>query len=279
MLGRGEDGVAAAVLDRVAEVHHHHVVGDVADHRQVVRDEDVGQPELVLQVLQQVEDLRLHRQVERRDRLVEHQQHRMHHDGAGDRDALALAAREHVRIAVEVLGLQPDLQQHLHRPVAALAGGHRGVELQWLAEHVADLLPRVQRAVGVLEHDLHLSAQRARDAVAGDVDPLALDQQLAPGGRVDHGDDAGERRLAAAGLADDGEGAAALDPEVDPLQRPHAARAAEHAAGHVVAGDAAGLEDGRLAHSRPSAPGGKAETVGSRPPWAFSGSAESSARV
>ena len=36
MLGRGEDGVAAAVFDRLAEVHHHHVVGDVADHRQVV---------------------------------------------------------------------------------------------------------------------------------------------------------------------------------------------------------------------------------------------------
>ena len=38
--------------------------------RQVVGDEQIGQAEPVLQVEQQVEDLRLHRDVERRDRLV-----------------------------------------------------------------------------------------------------------------------------------------------------------------------------------------------------------------
>ena len=45
-------------------------MADVLDHRQVVRDEQVGQAELVLQVHQQVDDLRLHRHVERRHRLV-----------------------------------------------------------------------------------------------------------------------------------------------------------------------------------------------------------------
>ena len=81
-------------------------------------DEHIGQPELVLQIGEEVEDLRLHRQVERRHRLVEHQQRGAEDDGAGDGDALALAAREHVRIAVEVLGLQPDLLQHLHGEIA-----------------------------------------------------------------------------------------------------------------------------------------------------------------
>ena len=42
----------------------------VANDREVVRDEEIGQPEVALQVLEQVEDLRLDRDVERGDRLV-----------------------------------------------------------------------------------------------------------------------------------------------------------------------------------------------------------------
>ena len=42
------------------------------------------------------------------------------HQGAGDRDALALAAGEHVRIAVVMLGPQADIGHHLAGPLAAL---------------------------------------------------------------------------------------------------------------------------------------------------------------
>ncbi len=62
--------VALGELHRVTEVHDHHAVRDVADDVQIVRDEDVGEAELALEVLEQVEDLRLDRDVERRYRLV-----------------------------------------------------------------------------------------------------------------------------------------------------------------------------------------------------------------
>ena len=52
-------------LDDLAEIHHRHAVGDVLDDREVVRDEQVGEPAIALQILQQVDDLRLHRDVER----------------------------------------------------------------------------------------------------------------------------------------------------------------------------------------------------------------------
>ncbi len=42
-----EDALLGALLHRQAQVHHQHVVGDVAHHAEVVRDEQVGQPELV----------------------------------------------------------------------------------------------------------------------------------------------------------------------------------------------------------------------------------------
>ena len=88
-----------------------------------MRDEHVGQVELVLQVLEQVDDLRLDRDVQRRHRLVGHDQLGPQRERAGDADALALAAGELVRVAVVVLRVQPDqLQQVLHRALdAALA--------------------------------------------------------------------------------------------------------------------------------------------------------------
>ena len=81
-----------------------------------MRDEHVGEVELVLQVLEQVDDLGLDRHVERRDRLVGDDQLRAQRERPGDADALALAAGELVRVAVVVLGVEADqLQQLLDR--------------------------------------------------------------------------------------------------------------------------------------------------------------------
>ena len=73
-----------------------------------MRDHHVGQVELLLEVLEQVDDLGLDRHVEGRDRLVGHDQLGLERERAGDADALALAAGELVRVAVVVLGVQPD---------------------------------------------------------------------------------------------------------------------------------------------------------------------------
>ena len=57
-----------------------------------------------------VEDLRAHRGVEHRDRLVADQALGVEHECGGDRDALPLPARELVRVAIEVvLGVEPDV--------------------------------------------------------------------------------------------------------------------------------------------------------------------------
>ena len=72
----------------------------MAHHREVVADEEVGEPELLLQVLEQVDDLRLDRDVERGDRLVADDELRVERQRPGDADALALAAGELVRVAV-----------------------------------------------------------------------------------------------------------------------------------------------------------------------------------
>src|ERR1700754_3446648 len=57
----GKHLVANAVLDDLSVQHHSYPVGQVLDHRQVVGDEQVGQPEPVLQIQQQIDDACLNR--------------------------------------------------------------------------------------------------------------------------------------------------------------------------------------------------------------------------
>ena len=88
-------------------------LADVLHHREVVADEQIGQPEIAPQIRQQVEDLRLHRDIERAGRLVADHDARLEHQRARDRDALALPAGELRRHALAHLGREADALEHL----------------------------------------------------------------------------------------------------------------------------------------------------------------------
>lgn len=77
-------------------------------HRQVVRDEDVGDPQLLLQLVEQVQHLRLHGEVQRGDRLVTDDHVGVQRQGTGDPDALALPTGELLRVFVGRTGAEPD---------------------------------------------------------------------------------------------------------------------------------------------------------------------------
>ena len=53
-------------------------------------DEEVGQIQLFLQVLEQVDDLGLNRDIQRGNRFVGDDEFRLQRQGAGDADALSL---------------------------------------------------------------------------------------------------------------------------------------------------------------------------------------------
>ena len=109
---------------------------------------------LVLQLAQQVEDLRLHRDVEPGGRLVGHEQPRRAGQGDGDHDALAHAARELGRVGLVALDGRGDADLHQEREgrLLGLVLGQLEVDPQRLHDLVADALDRVERRHGVLEH-------------------------------------------------------------------------------------------------------------------------------
>ena len=98
-------------LDDQPAIHDRDPVAHRLDDGQVVADEQVSQPPLLPQLGQEVQDLRLDRDVEGRDRLVEHDEAWLGGQGSGDPDALRLPARKLVRVAVEQVGAQPNRRQ------------------------------------------------------------------------------------------------------------------------------------------------------------------------
>ena len=130
-------------LDDAPEIHDRDAGRDMLDDREIVADEDVGQAEVALEVEQQVENLRLHRDIERRGRLVEHDDLGLDHERAGDGDALALAAAELVGIDVGVARRQADALQHRKGLRAALlracrCGAPQAAARRWTRRACAD---------------------------------------------------------------------------------------------------------------------------------------------
>src|SRR5579885_774252 len=156
------DRLAVGKLHDLAEIHDRDAAADVLDHAQVVRDEQVGQVEPLLEVLQKVDDLRLDRYVERRNRLVEHQEARTDGQRARDPDALALAAGKFVRVAIERLGPEPHHLEQLDDPRLPGGAARELVDVDPLADDRPHAHPRIQRRVGILEDELHLAAQQAQ---------------------------------------------------------------------------------------------------------------------
>ena len=86
-------------LDDFPQVHHGNPRRDVLHHAKVVGDEKIGQAKFRLQIGQQVDDLCLHRYVQRGNRLVAHDEFRVQHQRTRDADSLALATGKFVWIA------------------------------------------------------------------------------------------------------------------------------------------------------------------------------------
>ncbi len=149
-----------AFLDDLARVHDVDAVGHVAHHAQIVGDEQHRHAALLLQLLEQLQDLRLDGDIERGGGLVGDQQVGLVGERHGDHHPLTLAAGELIGVGVEaLLGLgEADLAQQLEH--ARLHGGlvEAVVQLHDLADLRADGVQRVERGHRLLEDDGDLLA-------------------------------------------------------------------------------------------------------------------------
>ena len=150
-LGIRMDGVLVQVvrvrnLDHLAEVHDGDALRDVMDDEQIVRNEQIRHAELLLKLFEHVDDLRLDRHVERGDRLVADDELRVDREGAGDANALPLAAGKLMGVAAGMLGVQADIVHQLKDLFPALFFvGVEMVDVQRLTDDVLDGHTRVEQ--------------------------------------------------------------------------------------------------------------------------------------
>ena len=228
MGGLIEDLVRRAVLHDLARVHHGDAVGHVGHHAHVVGDEDDGEPALLLDGVDELQNLRLNGHVQRGGRLVADQDLRVGGQGDGDDHALPHAAGQLEGVLVEPALRIGDAHssQQLQRPLLRVTLGNLFVEQHGLGQLLADLHDGVQAGQRVLEDHAQLVA-----AVLVELILLQLQQihaLIEDGARAHHGvggQDAHQRprrdRLAGAGFAHDGQRLALVQVEVDAPHRAH----------------------------------------------------------
>lgn len=92
MRGRVVHRINRADLHDLAEIHHDNPVADVSHYIEIVRNEQVGQAECVLQAPEQIEYLGLDRFIKCRNCLIENDELGRQCNGSRYVDALALTA-------------------------------------------------------------------------------------------------------------------------------------------------------------------------------------------
>src|SRR5712691_11769394 len=145
-----------------SKVHDRDVIREVAHEGQVVRDEEVREPEVALEILEEVHDLRLHRDVKGGCRLVEDEEARLDREGAGDRDALALPPAQLVRIPLCDFRMETNAGEEFVDVRLRLHLRHLEMDPQRLRDGGAGPHPRIQGAHRVLEDRLEPQAGGAK---------------------------------------------------------------------------------------------------------------------
>ena len=166
LLGVGFVGVVAdfapgAGFDDAAVLHDGDAMAEVADQRHGVRDEEIGEAVALLEIAEQVDDLCADGDIEGADGFVEDEELGAEGDGAGDVDALALAAGELVGIAAEGVGIEADFGEEFVQAGFEAVWGRFAVDGEGLGEDLADGHAGVERGVGILEDDGEAAAEAA----------------------------------------------------------------------------------------------------------------------
>ncbi len=199
-------------LDDLAEIHHGDTVRHVLDNREIMADEQQRKAELALQILQQIDDLRLDGDVERRDRLVADDQFGFGGQCASDADALALAAGKFVRPPAQRVTRQAHGVHQRHHLRFEFGRGFGEAEIaDRFGQDIAHAHARVEAGERILEHHLDAAPHAAQAPGREVIDTLAIQHHLAGGDVEQPQDGPADRRLAAAGLADQRQRLAARD--------------------------------------------------------------------
>src|SRR3990172_8514786 len=112
--------------------------------RKVMSDEQIRQPEFHLQILQNIQYLRLYGYIQRRDWLVTDNKPRAKSQGARNANALALPAGELMRVTAGMVILQAHLLESFMHNLHALSGRADPMNVQTFDHRFANRHARIE---------------------------------------------------------------------------------------------------------------------------------------
>ena len=192
-------------------------------------NKQIGQIQVVLQVLHQVQNLGLNGHVQSRNRLVADDEFGVQRQGPGNADPLATATVQLMRVGVN----QPvGKAHHIHDLIDLLVNtrlvlvAENLLHQQGSRDGLADRHAGIQGGKGVLEYDLHIPAHVLHLRLIKGQHVLTLKIHMAGRGFMQTKDGAAHSGLSAAGLAYHAQGFARSKGKTDIIHR------VEHTVGH-----------------------------------------------
>jgi len=126
------------------QVHDGDLVRHVLDHAKVVSNEEIRQLEFALERDEQIQNLRLHGNVESTRRLIQDDEFRIQRKSTGDRNALPLTPGELVRVTKQVLWAKTDSLEQLENLLIEILSRGFVVHPERATDDVTNQLPRVE---------------------------------------------------------------------------------------------------------------------------------------
>ena len=180
--GSGKEFLHRTRFDNLSCIHQCHAVGITAHQRQIVRDEQKRNAALLLQILEQIQNLSLPRDIERRRRLIGNHNVRMAGKRHGDHHALLLPAREFMskRFDSSFWIVEPDARKPLQRPFSSLGLGNRFMQSHSLNDLLAHGHDGIEARCRLLKNHRQASSAYALHLRFGDAQQVAsLKEHLA----------------------------------------------------------------------------------------------------
>ena len=211
-----EQLLCGSLFHNLAQIHNNDVVRNMLDNRHIVGNKDVGQTQIALQILQQVQHLCLNGNIQRGDGLIADDHFGVQRQRTGNADTLTAAAVQLVRVAVgETFCQGYRLHQFIHTLVQRFLIGLRLVDFHGLGNQLTHRQAGIKRGVRVLENHLHVGTHGVELFVGHCGDVLAFKANLT-GRRICQAQDGlAQRGFATAGFTNNAQRLACIQREGD----------------------------------------------------------------
>ncbi len=120
-----------------SKIHDVNAMADVSHGGQVVTNKEIADAQLLLQVFEQGDDMRLNQYIKSGDGLIEDDQLGFRDQGTSNSDPLALTATELVRKQTYRIEWEPHQFQHLTDAASNAGTRELGMDFQWLSQDIA----------------------------------------------------------------------------------------------------------------------------------------------